>query len=235
VNGILRRQTDDGGWPLFYEANRESESNSTYSTALVLLTLYELSLTGPTFDPRIHQAIARARTWLHARTPKTGQYWIDYPDAKDRGIPSRGLSAFVIYVLMTTGGTSEDQMRFGDWFAKLDVPIGLNQLETSNQFLTFAGKVHRDGTRYLPLAWELAALGKGAVNMGALDRIRALRFFLLALETWPRDQTAAYEFVSAETLFAINTVFNGGGSSSARRGARQAPTHLQQTQPLPKP
>jgi hypothetical protein len=73
-----RRQGDDGGWPLFFQAARTRQSNSTYATALLLLALHELSSTAyfdTAFAAGIHTAIEQARAWLHARAPKDGQYW----------------------------------------------------------------------------------------------------------------------------------------------------------------
>jgi hypothetical protein len=219
LSGILGRQGDDGGWPLFFQAARTRQSNSTYATALLLLALHELSSTAY-FDTAlaagIHAAIEHARAWLHARAPKDGQYWIDYPDSDGRNVPSRGNSAFVTYVLMTTGDTAQDKQLFREWFAKLGAPTTLDQMDTSDQFVNVVdGKVRRDGTRYLTLCWELAAIGKSALYLDALQRIRARRFFVDALQMWHRDQTGRFDFLTAETLFAINTLFDNGGAFSS--------------------
>jgi hypothetical protein len=219
LNGILGRQGDDGGWPLFFQAARTRQSNSTYATALLLLALHELSSTAyfdTAFAAGIHAAIERARAWLHARAPKDGQYWIDYPDSDGRNVPSRGNSAFVTYVLMTTGDTAQDKQLFREWFAKLGAPTSLDQMDTSDQFINLVdGKVRRDGTRYLTLCWELAAIGKSAPYLDALQRIRARRFFVDALQMWHRDQTGRFDFLTAETLFAINTLFDNGVAFSS--------------------
>jgi hypothetical protein len=224
LKGILDRQSDDGGWPLFFQAVKSSQSNSTYATALLLLALHELSSTAyfdPAFDTGIHAAIGRARAWLHARAPKDGQYWIDYPDSDGRKVPSRGNSAFVTYVLMTTGNNAQDKQLFNEWFAKLGVPTILDQMDTSDQFVNLVGgKVLRDGTRYLTLCWELAATGKGALYLDALQRIRARRFFVDALQMWRRDQAGRFDFLTAETLYAINTLFDNGGAFSFARNPR---------------
>jgi hypothetical protein len=216
LNSILDRQADDGGWPLFFAAANTEDSNSTYATALLLFVLHELS-TNNKFDTetssRIDAAIERARNWLHARAPKSGQYWIDYPDSAGRSVRSRGNSAFVTYVLMTTGGAPEDQQLFKDWFARLGAPTGLDQMDTSDQFVKLAdGQVRRDGTRYLTLNWELALIGRGSALLDGLERIRARRFFLDALQMWPSDQSGRFDFLTAETLFAINTLFDNGGA-----------------------
>ena len=154
--------------------------------------------------------------WLHARAPTDGQYWVDYPDSVGRTVRSRGNSAFVTYVLLETGGTVQDKRIFNDWFALLGPPTGLDQMDTSDQFVTLVdGKVRRDGTRYLTLNWELAAIGRGAPLLDGMERIRARRVFLDALQMWPRDQTGRFDFLTAETLFAINTLYEPGGALSA--------------------
>jgi TIR domain len=219
LDAILNRQSKDGGWPLFFEATKTSESNSTYATALLLLALHELSVAAevePPLRARIQTAIDHARDWLHARAPKNGEYWIDYPDSARRTVPSRGNSAFVVDVLITTGNNAEDRRLFSEWFAKLGAPTNFDQMDTSDQFVNLVdGKVRRDGTRYLTLNWELAAIGKGSAQLDGFERIRARRFFLDALSAWPRDQTGRFDFLTAETLFAINTLFDGGALSAA--------------------
>jgi hypothetical protein len=186
---------------------------------LLLLALHELSVAAevePPLRARIQTAIDHARDWLHARAPKNGEYWIDYPDSARRTVPSRGNSAFVVDVLITTGNNAEDRRLFSEWFAKLGAPTNFDQMDTSDQFVNLVdGKVRRDGTRYLTLNWELAAIGKGSAQLDGFERIRARRFFLDALSAWPRDQTGRFDFLTAETLFAINTLFDGGALSAA--------------------
>jgi hypothetical protein len=65
------------------------------------------------------------------------------------------------------------------------------------------------------LCWELAATGKGALYLDALQRIRARRFFVDALQMWRRDQAGRFDFLTAETLYAINTLFDNGGAFSS--------------------
>jgi hypothetical protein len=85
-------------------------------------------------------------------------------------------------------------------------------MDTSDQFVRLAdGTVRRDGTRYLTLGWELAAIGKGAPYLGPYGRVRARRFFVDALGTWPSDQVGRFDFSTAETLYAINTLFDNKG------------------------
>jgi len=211
LNAILDRQFDDGGWPIFLQAARTKASNSTYATALLLLALHEFLAVGdtdPALTTRIREAIAKARIWLHSRAPTDGKPWLDYPDSAGRTVPSRGNSAFVVYVLLTTGGQPEDQRLFNEWFEKLGAPTTLDQMDTSDQFVRLAdGNVRRDGTRYLTLGWELAAIGRGARYLGGLERIKARRFFFEALGNWPSDQAGRFDFSAAETLYAVNTLF----------------------------
>ncbi|WP_082914887.1 toll/interleukin-1 receptor domain-containing protein [Paramagnetospirillum marisnigri] len=213
LSGILQRQSKEGGWPLFFDAIEEDESNSTYSTSLTLLSLHHLAQTS-LFDPHLKdtllKAITRARAWLHSHVPSYDIYWSDYPDAVSRKTRTRGNTAFVIFTLLLTGGTADDIALFQRWFASLEQPTPLDDVDASDRFVKLKSNgVRLDSTRHLILPWELAAIHQGARHLAPLDKIRARRYFIDSLSIWPTRQTGGFDYVAAETLYTLNTLLDG--------------------------
>jgi hypothetical protein len=157
VASLLAKQSVDGWWPAFFNADASDANASSYATALVVLALHEYRFSSATGDgdkqAKLDQAILRAGNWLFSHSPAKGQLWSDYPNLKDQMINSRGVSALVTSVFLTVFKDGRAKPMFLEWFASLEAPLRLDNLEAAVTFSSLKnGTYHRDWTRYLVFA-----------------------------------------------------------------------------------